>query len=323
MLRRMVGIHLKDLDISVGDHLVRLVAMAFKDQRLADVELGLHGFDHRLDLGAGRLLHRRDDLPLDVEEEVPLAYEPEREFVGVAGDLADRLSWIVQRAVVVKQDVLDEFAALVDALLEAEGAKNALLQGPDGLVPLGVVIFQLVVRDGVGNPDRQLRSVAHVASLILRAVRAVRPRYARARHLSSFLFPIRKQLIGPNTCGKFSPAGCGHHEKVFPIAKRIGGRHLKVIFRDGASHRLFCSEAMLDRRFGRARAERIKLRLLLLRAATNLAMVPTRPPFSLRRIARNRFELDIDPPLVLRIEVDGAEETELNLVKTVMVLGVE
>jgi hypothetical protein len=80
---------------------------------------------------------------------------------------------------------------------------------------------------------------------------------------------------------------------------------------------------MLDRRFGKALADRIKLRLLLLRAATNLAMVPTRPPLSLRRIARNRFLLDVDASLVLRIKVDGAEETKLNLIRTVTILGVE
>lgn len=98
---------------------------------------------------------------------------------------------------------------------------------------------------------------------------------------------------------------------------------MRLIFPDGASQRLFSTGAMLERRFGDALAERIKLRLLLLRAATNLAMVPTRPPFSLRKVARNRFVLDVHPPLVLRIGADGAEATELSLIRTVTILGVE
>lgn len=98
---------------------------------------------------------------------------------------------------------------------------------------------------------------------------------------------------------------------------------MRVIFPDAASQRLFSTEAMLDRRFGNELAGRVRLRLLILRAAPDLSKVPTRAPFSLRKVARNRFVLDVDPPLVMRIGTDGAAETELSQIRTVTILSVE
>ncbi len=80
---------------------------------------------------------------------------------------------------------------------------------------------------------------------------------------------------------------------------------------------------MLDRRFGEELSERIKARLHLLWAAPNLSKVPTRPPFSLRRVGRNRFLLDVGPPVVMRIGTDGAADTDPSQIRVVTILGVE
>ena len=112
-------------------------------------------------------------------------------------------------------------------------------------------------------------------------------------------------------------------EKVFPISKRFGRLQLLVLFRDAAQRRLFCTEAAIERRFGSALAKRIQLRLLLLGAAANLAMVPTCQPFGLKKVSRREFSLDLLSPRVLRFEANISRAGQLSLIKTVTILGVE
>jgi hypothetical protein len=80
---------------------------------------------------------------------------------------------------------------------------------------------------------------------------------------------------------------------------------------------------MLDLRFGLRLSKKIKLRLLLLRAAANLAMVPTCQPYRLKRASRGEFTLDLLPPKMLRFAAEGGRDLQLSAIKTVKILGVE
>jgi hypothetical protein len=110
---------------------------------------------------------------------------------------------------------------------------------------------------------------------------------------------------------------------VFPIAKRISGSALLVLFGSAAERRLFCTAEMLDRRFGLSLSEKIKMRLLLLWAAPNLAMVPTCQPYCLRKTSRSEFTLDLCPLKVLRFATQGGRGEQHSSIKTVKILGVE
>jgi hypothetical protein len=110
---------------------------------------------------------------------------------------------------------------------------------------------------------------------------------------------------------------------VFPIAKRIDGRAVLVLFGSDAERRLYNTAEMLDRRFGRLLSDKIKMRLLLLGAAPNLAMVPTCQPYSLKKTSRGEFTLDLSPPRVLRFAVQGGRGEERSSIKTVKIIGVE
>ncbi len=115
---------------------------------------------------------------------------------------------------------------------------------------------------------------------------------------------------------------CKSARKVFPIAKRINGHAVLVLFRSDAERRLFSTAEMLDRRFGRLLSDKIKMRLLLLGAAPNLAMVPTCQPYSLRKISRGEFTLALSPPRILRFLAQGGRE-DISSIKTVKIVGVE
>jgi hypothetical protein len=119
---------------------------------------------------------------------------------------------------------------------------------------------------------------------------------------------------------KFS---CVRLKKVFPIAKRIIGPALLVLFESAADKRLFGSAELLDRRFGPLLSKKIKVRLHLLRAAPTLAMVPTCQPFCLRKTSRGDFTLDLSPPKVLRFSTQGRRGDPITAIKTVRLLGVE
>jgi len=110
---------------------------------------------------------------------------------------------------------------------------------------------------------------------------------------------------------------------VFPIGKRISGPQLLVLFRDAAQRRLFCTEAAMERRFGTPLSKKIQMRLLLLGAAANLAMVPTCPPFGLKKGSRGEFTLNLLSPRVLRFEAGSSRAVQLSSIKTVTILGVE
>jgi hypothetical protein len=110
---------------------------------------------------------------------------------------------------------------------------------------------------------------------------------------------------------------------VFPIDKRISEPKLFVLFRNAAERRLFCTEAAIDRRFGPVLSKKIQLRLLLLGASVNLAMVPTCQPFGLKNVSRGEFTLDLLPASVLRFTAGNGRAQQLSLIKTVTILGVE
>ena len=96
-----------------------------------------------------------------------------------------------------------------------------------------------------------------------------------------------------------------------------------MLFRNAAERRLFCTEAAIDRRFGPALSKKIQLRLLLLGASVNLAMVPTCQPFGLRKLPRGEFTLDLLPSSVLRFAAGNGRVQKLSTIKTVTILGVE
>ena len=110
---------------------------------------------------------------------------------------------------------------------------------------------------------------------------------------------------------------------MFPFDKRIGGLQLLVLFRDAAQRRLFCTEAAIEQRFGSILARKIQMRLLLLAAAANLAMVPTCQPCGLKRVLRREFTLDLLSPRVLRFEISNSRAVQLSAIKTVTILGVD
>lgn len=110
---------------------------------------------------------------------------------------------------------------------------------------------------------------------------------------------------------------------MFPIAKRIIGLILLILFGSAAEQRLFSTAELLDRRFGHKLSKKIKMRLLLLRAATNLAMVPTCRPYRLNELSHGEYTLDLLPPKVLRFAADGGRPSQQFKIKTVKILGVE
>jgi hypothetical protein len=98
---------------------------------------------------------------------------------------------------------------------------------------------------------------------------------------------------------------------------------LLLLFGSAAEQRLFSSAELLDRRFGPKLSDKIKMRLLLLRAATNLAMVPTCQPYSLKKLPHGEFTLDLLPPKVLRFAAEGGRSSQQSKIKAVTILGVE
>ncbi|MBC9880868.1 hypothetical protein G8O24_26430 [Bradyrhizobium sp. INPA01-394B] len=110
---------------------------------------------------------------------------------------------------------------------------------------------------------------------------------------------------------------------MFPIAKRITGAILLIMFGSAAEQRLFSSAELLDRRFGPKLSNNIKMRLLLLRAATNLAMVPTCQPYSLKKLPHGEYTLDLLPPKILRFTADAGRSSQQSKIKAVKILGVE
>lgn len=94
-----------------------------------------------------------------------------------------------------------------------------------------------------------------------------------------------------------------------------------MFFQDPALARLLSSESLLARRYGRSLAEQIKLRLLVLKAAAHLAMVPNKPPFSLRRAGAGEFVIDVGPDMLLRLcPDDGPPRAKLAAIKSVLIL---
>jgi hypothetical protein len=116
---------------------------------------------------------------------------------------------------------------------------------------------------------------------------------------------------------------CAIPLKVFPIDKRISWPILLVLFRNADDQRLFSTEKLLDRRFGPALSQKIKLRLLVLKAAAHLAMIPMHQPFCMRKVARGEYALDLAPPNVLRFAAIPAGAVPLSSIKTVTILSVE
>ncbi|RTM15378.1 MAG: hypothetical protein EKK33_02105 [Bradyrhizobiaceae bacterium] len=96
-----------------------------------------------------------------------------------------------------------------------------------------------------------------------------------------------------------------------------------ILFGSAAEQRLFCTAELLDRRFGPKLSEKIKMRLLLLRAATNLAMVPTCQPYRLNKLSRGEYTLDLLPPKVLRFAAEGGRLSQQSTIRAVKILGVE
>ncbi|WP_128948230.1 hypothetical protein [Bradyrhizobium nanningense] len=129
-------------------------------------------------------------------------------------------------------------------------------------------------------------------------------------------------LFISNGCGPRAIPNCASLKKVFPIAKRIIGLILLILFGSAAEQRLFSTAELLDRRFGPSLSGKIKSRLLLLRAAPNLAMVPTCQPYRLNKNSRGEYTLDLLPPKVLRFAAEGSR-TPQSTIKTVKILAVE
>ncbi|MCP2223744.1 hypothetical protein [Bradyrhizobium elkanii] len=129
-------------------------------------------------------------------------------------------------------------------------------------------------------------------------------------------------LFSSNGCGRRAAPNCTSLKKVFPIAKRIIGPILLILFGSAAEQRLFSTAELLDRRFGPNLSKKIKSRLLLLRAAPNLTMVPTCQPYRLNKISRGEYTLDLLPPKVLRFAAEGGR-TQQSMIKAVKILAVE
>jgi len=97
---------------------------------------------------------------------------------------------------------------------------------------------------------------------------------------------------------------------------------LEIQFLDAATRQLFSTRRLLETRYGIVVSKKIMLRIAVLQAATSLAAIPTRPPFSLRRIAKSGYLVDLAPPDVLRLACDFSSSTDPRSIRAITILGV-
>jgi hypothetical protein len=97
---------------------------------------------------------------------------------------------------------------------------------------------------------------------------------------------------------------------------------LEIQFLDAATQRIFSTGSLLEARYGTAVSKKIMLRISVLQAATSLAAIPTRPPFSLRRAAKFEYLIDLVPPNVLRLACELSSSADLRSIRAITVLGV-
>lgn len=96
-----------------------------------------------------------------------------------------------------------------------------------------------------------------------------------------------------------------------------------VLFRSAAEQRLFSTERLLFEQFGERLGRKIQLRLLVLGAAINLAMVPTRPPVGFKIASQGGFTIDLSPSGVLRFSAKRPAHASLSNIEEIVILGVE
>ena len=74
---------------------------------------------------------------------------------------------------------------------------------------------------------------------------------------------------------------------------------MDILFRTQKIRKVFCSERKLVKTYGAEKAEQIKRRMVVLRAARNLAEVPTVPPFRRHKLEgkhKDYFAVDVKHP---------------------------
>jgi hypothetical protein len=97
---------------------------------------------------------------------------------------------------------------------------------------------------------------------------------------------------------------------------------LDIYFFDAETQRLFSTRRLLEARYHCDLSKKIILRMAVLQAASNLASVPTRPPFNLRRIAKSEFLIDLVPPNALRFACDRSAVNDMQSVRAITIVGV-
>jgi hypothetical protein len=97
---------------------------------------------------------------------------------------------------------------------------------------------------------------------------------------------------------------------------------LEIHFLDADTHRLFSTRRLLETRYGSVASKKIMLRIAVLQAATSLAAIPTRPPFSLRRVAKSEYLVDLLPPDALRLACELSSSRDLRSIRAITILGV-
>jgi hypothetical protein len=96
---------------------------------------------------------------------------------------------------------------------------------------------------------------------------------------------------------------------------------LEIHFLDAETKRLFSTRHLLEVRFGVV-SGKVMLRIAVLQAASNLAAIPTRPPFNLRRTADSEYLIDLVPPNVLRLACSSVAGGDLQSIRSITILGV-